>query len=144
MRDRSTLTVMAEVAILVLAVASVGSSALELVRSWTAAATKPRALHMASTAYANAGGAHFIFTNEDGFSKYACVRATLANKEGKTLTSLPVCTGEVKPFSTVVLESEFMGGNVDDVCFKETDFGKQLDWSRCTFDTEDVTEKPHG
>ena len=57
---------------------------------------------------------------------------------GVKLESLTLCTGKLSPAESRIVSGPWVGGFADDICFKQSDFGKSLDWSKCTFDTETV------
>lgn len=111
-----------------------------------ASATKgARAGEVEMSSYTNAHSAHFTFTNLNGFPAEACVRGVVRpkGKAGPTAESAPVCTGELKPRTTVVLEAPYRVGAVESLCSGEPDrFGNtRLDWSRCEFTTDSVAGK---
>ena len=68
------------------------------------------------------------------------VQGVVGSTTGTKVESHLVCTGEVKPHSTVSLDSPYRVGAVLEICNK-TSFGdtKVVDWSKCSFDVVDVT-----
>ena len=121
----------------ILIVSSFGTAIAE-VREFIAgmaSAAKPGA--MESSAYTDADAAHVTFTNLSAGTVFQCVRAIVTSKAGKVAKSVAVCTGDVRPHSTVVLVAPYRPGEVRDMCSSNGQFGvKQLDWDLCTFDLE--------
>jgi hypothetical protein len=107
---------------------------------------------MESLAFANGEAAHITFTNPGTDTLFQCVRGVVKNKQGLTLgpggvastKSMPVCTGDVKPHSTVELAAPFPVGAVRDLCSSPSDplgpkdslGSKQVDWALCSFEIE--------
>jgi hypothetical protein len=110
-----------------------------------AAAAKPSGPqpgHLEESAYTNAEAAHLTLTNLNAFPVEGCLRAIVTGKAGRTVVSVPVCTGEMKPRTTVVLVAPYRIGEVMKVCAGEPDrWGNpHLDWSTCSFTTEPVKD----
>lgn len=80
------------------------------------------------------------FTNLSEMPISTCVRGLLTQKgaPGVKLESLILCTGKLNPGETRAVSGPWSGGFADDICFKQNDFGKSLDWSKCVFDSEPV------
>ena len=77
------------------------------------------------------------FTNTHKFPATTCAQGLLYQKEasGVRLQALPMCTGRLMPAETKTVTSAWVAGFADDICYKETGYGKQLDWSKCVFTT---------
>ncbi|HTA88566.1 MAG TPA: DUF4339 domain-containing protein [Polyangiaceae bacterium] len=80
------------------------------------------------------------FTNLSETAVSTCLRGRLVQKgaPGVKLESLIMCTGKLHPAESRVVTGSWLGGFADDICFKQNDFGKILDWSKCEFDYEPV------
>ncbi len=71
--------------------------------------------------------------------RVACVKGIVTALQSKvSIESSGVCTGEMKPNTTLTLDASWPKGSPDDICYKENSFGKVLDWSKCQFTHEDV------
>jgi hypothetical protein len=129
------LLALACVVVILAAVGAVLSAAREFALEM-AANGKPGS--MENHAYTNGDAAHITFTNMSAATLYQCVRGVVTNKAGQSTKSAVVCTGDVKPHSTVVLEAPYTVGEVRDLCSGQAgQFGiKQIDWDRCTFELE--------
>ncbi len=77
------------------------------------------------------------FTNSDNVPVATCVKGQLTPKEaaGVTLRSLSLCSGRLMPAETRTVSAPWLGGFADDICYRESGYGKNLDWSKCNFDT---------
>jgi len=122
-----------------------GMLSLEAIRS----AVRPlvaKPMTLTSASYATADRATFIFTNLTDVPGYACVKGVVASKADKTarVETVPVCTGELKPHSTIELVAIYPKGDVRDICTDPPDrLGlRQMNWSLCTFDSVDLTVAP--
>jgi len=94
---------------------------------------------MVWSSFANNNGAHFTFTNITPDVRVACVRGIVTATQSKiSIESLVVCSGEVKPNATVTVDATWPKGSPEDICNKESTFGKTLDWSKCEFTHSDV------
>jgi hypothetical protein len=104
--------------------------------------TSPREEPMENSAYTNAEAGHVTFTNMSNATLHQCIRAVVRRKNGDGMArSVAVCTGDVKPNSTVVLEAPYPAGSVRNLCSRETAdrYGNYpFDWDLCTFDVEPV------
>jgi hypothetical protein len=80
------------------------------------------------------------FTNLSEKAVTTCTKGKLVQKgaPGVKLESLTFCTGKLAPSESRVVSGPWVGGFADDICFKENNYGKQLDWSKCSFSTEAV------
>lgn len=80
------------------------------------------------------------FTNLSDKPISTCVRGKLFQKAapGVKLDSLVMCTGRLNPTESRVVTGPWLGGFADDICYKQNDFGKLLDWSKCEFDSGPV------
>ncbi len=136
---RSPLTIVTEVAVLAGVVFFLGHLAYEALKP--APPPPPRAMvgGMNWTSHANNGAAYFSFTNLTTEVRVACTKAVVTATASKvSIESSVVCTGEMKPNTTVHLEASWPKGSPDDICFKESTFGKVLDWSKCELTHQDV------
>jgi hypothetical protein len=90
--------------------------------------------------YTNRTDVTCTFTNIHGGPITTCSKGTLVQKDATRgrLESVTMCTGKLQPNETKTVIAPWKGGFADDLCFKETSYGKQLDWSKCVFDTEPV------
>lgn len=100
-------------------------------------------LTMEYSATANVDAAHFTFTNLKEVPGYVCVKGTITNKSGKIVESVPVCTGELKPHSTISIQAPFQPGSVMVACGDEPDkYGNQhMNWDKCSFEMQDLSQK---
>jgi hypothetical protein len=110
-----------------------------------AAAAKPSGPQpgrLDESAYTNVDAAQITLTNLNAFPVETCVRAVITGKRAGTVMSVPVCTGEMKPRTTVVLSAPYPVGAVMKLCEGEPgQFGiTRVDWSRCSFTIEPVKE----
>jgi hypothetical protein len=80
------------------------------------------------------------FTNLSETAVSTCTRGRLVQKgaPGVKLESLIMCTGKLHPAESRVVTGSWLGGFADDICFKQNEFGKSLDWSKCEFDSAPV------
>lgn len=91
---------------------------------------------MESLAYTSAEAAHITFTNLSEATLYQCVRAVVRTKDrASNANSVAVCTGDVKPHTSAVIEAPYKVGAVKAICSGEPDrFGtRQVDWDLCEF-----------
>lgn len=141
---------LATVAYVCVILATIGY-AFETIRQQVAAtkavvAQGPQAGRIEQSAYTNANAAHLTLTNLNPYSVEACVRGFVKSKRAGVagrVQSAPVCTGEMKPRTTVVLEAPYPVGAIEALCSGEPDrFGiAHIDWGRCDFDLEPVVSK---
>jgi hypothetical protein len=80
------------------------------------------------------------FTNLGETPVTTCTRGKLSQKAapGIKLETVIMCTGKLYPAETRVVVGPWVGGFADDVCYKQNDFGKSLDFSKCVFDNETI------
>jgi hypothetical protein len=99
---------------------------------------RPEHPRLEQSAYTDLSAAHVTFTNLNGYSVGQCMRGLVVpHGGGRKVTSVPVCTGEIKPRTTVSLEAPYPVGAVIEVC--HDDHMKNLpDWSKCDFTLEEV------
>lgn len=112
---------------------------------FAASAAKARPVTMESVAHTDVDEASITFTNQTGWTAYACVRGVVTAKaSGAKVESFTVCTGDVKNNSTVHLTTRYTLGAVLDLCHGDTSpLGiKRVDWDKCTFTVKDVTARP--
>jgi hypothetical protein len=104
-----------------------------------------RAGELEIRAYSTGNAAHVTLTNLNAFDSDLCFRGVVATKKGLgKARSAIVCTGIMKPRTSVFLEAPYDPGAVESVCAGETNgLGmRQIDWDRCTFTTEPVSAPP--
>ena len=85
--------------------------------------------------YADRTSVTCTFTNMSPMPVETCARGTLSSKgaQGVKLDSLVVCTGRLEPNETRMVSGPWLGGFADDICYRETSYGKSIDWSKCNF-----------
>jgi hypothetical protein len=78
--------------------------------------------------------------------QYWCEKAVISARANGTgagrIESVPVCTGDVLPHTTVSLVAPYPAGKVFDMCSSQGRYGRELDWSQCDFDVEEVKGVP--
>lgn len=127
--------------------------AFETVRQYVAAAAAaaraaaagsqgPRPGKLETSSYTNAEAAHVTITNLNAFDVESCFRAVVTREDvaGGRVESVPVCTGLMKPRTTIVLQAPYRIGAVEALCPADNDrFNlRRIDWSKCSFTTEEV------
>lgn len=128
----------------VFVILAVLGSAFETVRQYVALSAAelkgPRPGKLEQSSYTNGEAAHVTLTNLNAFDVESCFRAVVTAKAGGRVTSVPVCTGAMKPRTTIVLEAPYEIGAVEALCPAESDrFNiRRIDWSKCSFTTEEV------
>lgn len=87
------------------------------------------------SAHSTAEAAHITLTNMNNFTVEACFRGVVENKIRGRTESVAVCSGEMKPRTTVVLTAPYPVGDVEKTCPGEPNsFGiKHVNWEQCTF-----------
>lgn len=93
--------------------------------------------------HTNVDAAHLTLTNRGETTSWACVKGIVSSSStGTKVESHVVCTGDVKPHSTTVLEAPYRVGSVLEICNK-TGYAdtKVVDWSKCTFEIVEVSAK---
>lgn len=95
---------------------------------------------MMNTCLTNRDTVTCTFTNTQKFPATTCTQGLLYQKEatGVRLKALPMCTGRLMPAETKTISASWVAGFADDICYRETGYGKNLDWSKCVFTTEGV------
>jgi hypothetical protein len=89
------------------------------------------------SASTSADAAHVTLTNLNSWTMSTCVTAVVTSiKTRTTVRSVPVCTGEVKPRTTVTLEAPYSVGAIKELCPDTTNTFRAVDWDKCTFDLE--------
>lgn len=98
-------------------------------------------------ASSSALAATITLTNKEQFARYMCVKGIVTSKKtAATAESVEVCSGDLKPFTTVTLQAPYKPGAVHDLCSK-TVFKpylgamEEFDWDLCTFEIVDTTVK---
>lgn len=133
------LTIVAELALVAAVLLYAGRTAIDALRPPPPPPPSPRVGGMVWSSFANNNGAHFAFTNLTPDVRVACVKGIVTAMQSKiSIESLVVCSGEVKPNTTVTVDATWPKGSPEDICNKETSFGKTLDWSKCEFTHVDV------
>ncbi len=134
----SPLTIVTQVLVIMAALTIMSRAAIDLLRP----PPPPPPVQvggMAFTAFATNNAASFAFTNITSDIRVACVKGVVKSiATGIRLESLPVCSGEMKPNTSVRFDASWPKGNPEDICYKDTQYGKHLDWSKCTFDAEEL------
>lgn len=77
------------------------------------------------------------FTNLEAEAIFTCIEGRLQNEgvPALRLSSQPLCSGKLSPGETRTVTSPWIDGFADDICNKETAYGKTLDWTKCDFTT---------
>jgi hypothetical protein len=118
-----------------------GGAAYETIRQNIAAATVPFG-SLGQTAYTNASAAHVVLTNTTATTRYSCFRGVVKAASGKfaPIYTGTVCSGDLKPHSTVALEAPYDPGAVEGICSgPPNSLGmRNVDWDLCTFELEQV------
>lgn len=143
--NRDSIAIIAHVCIILASIGLATETIRQALAKAAAPAPAPEVGEVEEHAYTNAVSAHLTFTNLNAFPAETCVRGIVKPK-GKLapiVQSAPVCTGEMKPRTTVVLEAPYPVGEVEELCASEADrFGNtHVDWSKCTFTTSLVGRK---
>lgn len=126
----------AYVAVIVGVIAFLGDRALEYVRETRAMAAAAggdsSAGRMLTHSVTNAVAASTTFTNMRGFTMHSCFKGRVTNKTSRAkVESMVVCSGDVKPYSTVTVEAPYDPGEVVKLCQRDLEAG--LDWDLCEF-----------
>ena len=128
---RGTLEAAAYIAVIVGVIAFLGNSALEYRRAAGAAAAAAGE-KMLTHSVTNAVAASTTFTNMRGFTMHSCFKGRVTNKTTRAkVESMVVCSGDVKPYSTVTVEAPYDPGEVVRLCQGNSEAG--LDWDLCEF-----------
>lgn len=91
-----------------------------------------------NSSYAQAEAAHITVTNDGHATTWACFKAVISAHGGGSVASVPVCTGDIKPHSTVTIEAPFEIGAVAKLCPNEDSNSiRAVDWSKCSFTLDD-------
>ena len=136
---RSVLTVVMETAVLLTVAIVLGRMAYEAVKPPPPPPPLPKVGGMQWTSHANNNLAHFAFTNLTPDVRIACTKGVVTAIQSRvSIESSVVCTGDVKPSTTVNLDASWPKGSPEDICYKEGTFGKLLDWSKCELTHVDV------
>ena len=100
-----------------------------------AAVTKGQSVELSSLAATSTEHATVTLTNTQGFTAESkCFAPVVMNTDnGKKVTGAIVCSGELKPKSTVTLLAPYDPGSVLEICGRDERFGRVPDWSRCSF-----------
>jgi hypothetical protein len=83
--------------------------------------------------------AHVTLTNTTIATRYACFRGVVKRVSGTAapIYSATVCSGDLKPHTTISLEAPYDPGAVEKTCSAEGTHS--IDWDLCTFDLEPVS-----
>lgn len=93
------------------------------------------------SAYTNVETAHVTITNLGPATRWTCIQAKVqTHKGGGHAQSVVVCSGDMKPHTTVNLEPPYHVGTVRDFCSDPPNqFGaRNVNWDLCTFDVVDA------
>jgi hypothetical protein len=136
-RGRHKLPRLAAVACVFVIVASIGE-VTRLVRETMGAVATPYG-KLDTSASTNAMGAHVTLTNTTTTTRFACFRGVVkrANGASAPVYSATVCSGDLKPHTTIALEAPYDPGAVERICSAEGTHS--IDWDLCTFDLEPAT-----
>jgi hypothetical protein len=96
---------------------------------------------MERSTFTNGEAAHFTLTNTSDAPLFQWLRGVVEGKsDGHKAKSVVVCSGDVRPHSTVTLEAPYRVGAVQELCQGKPDpYGhRYIDWTLCTFDVEAV------
>lgn len=88
----------------------------------------------------NGEQASVTFTNLNKYTAYACVQGVVTSAAGAKAETAVVCTGDMKPHSSVHVLAPYKIGAVVAICHKQTAVGNVLDWSGCEFNVVDRTD----
>jgi hypothetical protein len=93
------------------------------------------------SSFSSTDAALLTLTNRTKKNQFACLKGVITHNTSKNqVESLPVCTGEVKPMTSVSLQAPYPVGKVNQMCSSKNQFGvAAFDWSQCTFSIADVT-----
>jgi hypothetical protein len=93
------------------------------------------------SSFSSTDAALLTLTNRTKKNQFACLKGVITHNTSKNqVESLPVCTGEVKPMTSVSLQAPYPVGKVNQMCATKNQFGvTAFDWSQCTFSIADVT-----
>jgi hypothetical protein len=94
-----------------------------------------------SSAYTNASAAHVTLTNTGRATQFECFQAVVTAVSGKSkpVRSVTVCSGDLKPHTTIALEAPYSAGAVNKICDGPPGaYGiRSIDWDLCTFELEE-------
>lgn len=133
-----TLDTVAKIVVILAGLEVLGDGAVSTVQAMKDHAT-PSEARLNSTSSASAEKMMATLTNLRGVPMFACLQGKVTNKAGNSAETVVVCSGDIKPHSTVHIEAPFKVGAVLDLCNKAGAYGKVLDWSDCAFETVDKT-----
>jgi hypothetical protein len=90
--------------------------------------------------FANRDAVTCTFTNKAAMAVTTCVEGVLTPKSGpsNTLKSITICTGKLERLETKTVTGPWDGSFADEICYRDGQFGKQMDWSKCNFVTSGV------
>jgi len=134
----SALDTIAKIVVVLAGLEIIGDGAVSVIRAAKDHAT-PSEARLLSTSSATAEKATATLTNLRGVPMFACLQGKVTNKAGNGTETIVVCSGDIKPHTTVHVEAPFKVGAVLDLCNKASAYGKVLDWTDCTFEMVDKT-----
>jgi hypothetical protein len=93
------------------------------------------------TCTANRNEMSCTFTNLGDVAVNTCKIGGLVPKQGqaKPVKSLPLCVGKLEPRQTRTVTAAWDGAFADEICGKDTGYGRVLDWSKCEFGSVSYT-----
>ena len=96
--------------------------------------------HVHKNCYTDRTNVTCTFTNLGQTPVTTCTKGKLVQNadSGLTLETVVMCTGKLGPAETRVIVGPWVNGFADVICYKEGNYGKVLDFSKCTFGTEAV------
>lgn len=94
------------------------------------------------SAYSTSEAAMVTMTNRKRLTQWACYRGQVTRKADRDkVFSAAVCTGEMKPMTTVTLSAPYPVGRVHKLCSREDNrLGiERFDWDLCEFEVVDTS-----
>ena len=91
-----------------------------------------------NAAYTDTHSAHVTLTNTTFATRFECFQGIVKRVDGKgdKVKSATVCSGDLNPHTTIVLEAPYDPGEVEKICDSSTT--GNLDWDLCTFELRPV------
>lgn len=109
---RSALTIATEIGMLLMATAVVVRLGYDALKPAPPPPPLPKVGGMIWTSFANNNAAHFGFTNLTTETRVACTKGVVTATQSRvSIESAVVCTGEVKPNTTVNLDATWPKGD---------------------------------
>ncbi len=114
-----------------------GDTAREFLAAMKAGATA-QSLDLDSMASTNVDHASVTLTNKHGVTAESrCFAPVVQNTSTKKKAEgAVICSGELKPKTTINLVAPYNPGAVLEICGRDQQFGRVPDWSQCDFTLE--------